>query len=189
MNRPVKRTMVLRKCSQLVLVATFAMSYGFAVAEERDQEFQLVELKDRAKVITMPVVGNAVPGSYLVGNTEFTVERHEDNVKFQAITGSIQRVQWVSDTDEFGRFVYNEDKKRFERLTHSVRLVLEDYKKLPELVEEAGATSGKAFPELDFAIVNLPKKVHPLKFSKAVEERENVKSATIEVETPRQVPL
>ena len=167
------------------------LSCNIAIAEERAEEFQPIEVRieEQAKAFTLPEVAKAVPGSYRVGETQITVELDNENIKFTATTGSVERVQWVSETDEYGRFVYNEDKKRFERLTHSVRVVMNDYEKIEDLIEETEAKSGKAFPELGFAIVNLPKEVHPLKFSKQVENREDVKSATIEVESPRQIPL
>lgn len=182
------------KYSKITAVVGCFMAVCNAVAQEREEgveEFRPVEvqIEDRAKAFTLPEVEEAEPGSYRIGNTELTIELHKENIRFKATTGKVERVQWVSETDEYGRFVYNEDKKRFERLTHSVRIVMDDYDKLEELVEETEAQSGKAFPELDFAIVNLPKKVHPLKFSQKLETREDVKSASIEVETPRQIPL
>lgn len=183
----------VQKYSRIVAVAMCLMAVCIAVAEEREdraEEFRPVEvqIEEKAKAFTLPEFREAVPGSYRIGNTEITVEQHAENIRFKATTGNVERVQWVSETDEFGRFVYNEDKKRFERLTHSVKIVMEDYDKLKDLIEETEAKSGKAFPELGFAIVNLPKKIHPLKFSKKVETRDDVKSSTIEVETPRQIP-
>ncbi len=183
----------LKKCSKIAVFVVCFMPVYSAFAEEREaiaEEFRPVEvqIEERAKAFTLPEVEEAVPGSYRIGNTEITVELHTENIRFKATTGNVERVQWVSETDEYGRFVYNEDKKRFERLTHSVRIVMDDYDKLEDLVEETEALSGKAFPELGFAIVNLPKKIHPLKFSKKVETREDVKSSVIEVEPPRQIP-
>lgn len=183
-----------QKSAKTAVMAMCLLGFYIVIAEEREEsteEFQPVEVQidERAKAFTLPEFNEAVPGSYRIGNTEITVELLQENMKLKATTGEIERVQWVSETDEYGRFVYNEDKKRFERLTHSVRIVMNDYKKLEDLVKETEARSGKAFPELGFAIVNLPKEIHPLEFSKKVETREDVKSATIEVETPRQIPL
>lgn len=175
--------------SVLTLAAVCLLSFIVVDAEDRAEPFQAIEIEGEAKAFSMPEFDRAIAGSYRMGNTEVTVEIHEENIKLKATTGSVERVQWISETDEFGRFIYNEDKKQFERLTHSVRVVMEDYEKLDDLIDETKARSGKAFPDLDFAIVNLPKEIHPLDFSKQVEAREDVKSATIEVETPRQIPL
>ncbi|MCY3885406.1 MAG: hypothetical protein OXG24_10900 [Gammaproteobacteria bacterium] len=180
---------IARNCSIASLVAFCLLGFNLKGDEERVEPFQSVEIADGALAFTMPEFGDAVAGSFRVGNSQITVELHEENIKLKATTGTVERVQWVSETDEFGRFIYNEEKKRFERLTHSVRIVMEDYEKLNDLVEETDAKGGKAFPDLDFAIVNLPKEIHPLDFSKRVEEREDVKSASIEVETPKQIPL
>lgn len=180
---------VIRDRLAVSMVAVCLLSFIVAVAEERTEPFQSVETEDGTKAFTMPEINKATAGSYRMGNTEVTVEIHEENIKFKAITGSVERVQWVSETDEFGRFIYNEGKKQFERLTHSVRIVMEDYEKLDDLVDETEAKGGKAFPDLDFAIVSLPKEIHPLDYSKQVAARNDVKSSTIEVETPRQIPL
>lgn len=181
----------LRKHFAAILAIVCLLSCGLVVAEERAVEFQPVEveMEEQERAFTLPEIDKAAPGSYRVGNTEITVELHEENIKFKATTGNVERVQWVSETDEYGRFVYNEDKKKFERLTHSVRIVMNDYDKLQDLVEDTEAKGGKAFPELGFAIINLPKETHPLKFAEKVETREDVRSASIEVETPRQIPL
>ena len=184
----------VRKCSVIALAIMCLLGFTTVVAEEREErteEFRPVEvqIEDRAKAFTLPEVEKAVPGSYRIGNTEITVELHQENIRFKATTGTVERVQWVSETDEYGRFIYNEDKKKFERLTHSVRIVMDDYEKLKDVIEETEAKSGKAFPELNFAIVNLPKEIHPLKFSEQIKSREDVKSAAIEIETPRQIPL
>ncbi len=165
----------------------------FAQDESQDQqievEFQRVQVDGDKKAYVMPEISSAVPGSYKVGTTNITIERHDEMFKFSAVIGTTERVQWVSDTDKYGRFVFNEDKKKFERLTNSVRLEMEDYSKLDALVEDTEATSGKAFPELDFALIRLPKEVHPAEYVAVITNRSEVKTANVEVEEPRQIPL
>lgn len=179
---------------RFLMAAIVAVTASCVLAEDQseDQEldvaFQQIQIAEDEKVYAMPEVTEAVPGSYRVGTTDITIERHDEMFSFKAVTGTTERVQWVSDTDKYGRFVYNADKKQFERLANSVRIEMEDYGKLEVLIEETDATSGEAFPELDFALVRLPKETHPAKYAARISERDEVKVATVEIEEPRQIP-
>ena len=180
--------------TSVVVAVAFTVSQPINSQDQKEDQdldvaFQTVEMEENKKVYTLPEVEEAVPGSYKVGETEFTIERHDENIKFKATTGETESTQWVSDTDKHGRFVYDAEKNQFQRLTNSVRVVMDNYDKLETLIEATEAKGGKAFPDLNFAILNLPKDVHPAAFVKKLEEKDEVKSATVEVERPLQIPL
>ncbi len=189
-SRRMFRIFVLRFLLAILVAITpsFALPQEQSEDQELDVAFQQIQIAEDEKVYAMPEVTEAVPGSYRVGTTDITIERHDEMFSFKAVTGTTERVQWVSDTDKYGRFVYNADKKQFERLSNSVRIEMEDYSKLEVLIEETDATSGEAFPELDFALVRLPKETHPAKYAARISERDEVKVATVEIEEPRQIP-
>ena len=189
-SRRMFRIFVLRFLLAILVAITpsFALPQEQSEDQELDVAFQQIQIAEDEKVYAMPEVTEAVPGSYRVGTTDISIERHDEMVSFKAVTGTTERVQWVSDTDKYGRFVYNADKKRFERLSNSVRIEMEDYGKLEALIEETDATSGEAFPELDFALIRLPKETHPAKYVAKISDRAEVKVATVEIEEPRQIP-
>ena len=189
-SRRMFRIFVLRFLLAILVAITpsFALPQEQSEDQELDVAFQQIQIAEDEKVYAMPEVTEAVPGSYRVGTTDITIERHDEMFSFKAVTGTTERVQWVSDTDKYGRFVYNADKKQFERLSNSVRIEMEDYSKLEVLIEETDATSGEAFPELDFALIRLPKETHPAKYVAKISKRDEVKVATVELEEPRQIP-
>ena len=182
-----EQTNVMRTV-QCALLFTFVLSSG-GLRGQAVPEPNLILKDDDQPVFSLPEPQSAMPGSWTVGDSVITVERHEEMVKFQAVKDDKTTTQWVSDTDKFGRFVYNEKKHKFERLTHSVRVKLRDYDTLHSIIEETSAIGGKAFPQLGFATLNLPKEVKPSQFVREISGHELVESAQVVVEPPRQIPM
>lgn len=162
-----------------------------SIAEEtaKSPEIHRFEVDD-STLFVLPEASKTVPGSYLIGDEELMIEHIDDRIKLEAKTQEGKSiVQWVSDSDPYARFLFNSESKKFERLSDSVRVVLNDYQELDELVENTDALSGKAFPALDYAIIQLPEDIHPAEYVKEIEAREEVEAATIVPEQPRQIPL
>ncbi len=161
---------------------------GFA----QEMEFTTVETEEGDSLFTMPETSNAIEGVYRIDGAELVIERHIDMWKYEAKMDGEDMdsiVQWISDTDLDARFVFNIKQKKFERLTNSVRVVLEDYDQLEEFIEETEATKGKAYPSLGYAIIQLPEDKHPVEYVKEIEERADTTAATVMVEQPRNKPL
>jgi len=141
-------------------------------------------------LFAIPAAASLIPGTYNMEGITLIIEKIEENVKLKAFLENEETVeQWISDTDPYARFVFNAEKKDFERLTNSIRIELEDYDKLDELVEDTEAESGRAFPQLGYAIIRLPETVHPVEYIENVQTREGVQSVNVEVEKPRKFPL
>ncbi|MCY3626757.1 MAG: hypothetical protein F4039_02795 [Gammaproteobacteria bacterium] len=141
-------------------------------------------------LFAIPATASLIPGTYSMDGITLIIEKIEENIKLKAFLENEETVeQWISDTDPYARFVFNPEKKDFERLTNSIRIELEDYDKLDELVEDTEAESGRAFPQLGYAIIQLPETVHPVEYIEKIQTREGVQSVTVEVEKPRKFPL
>ena len=155
---------------------------------EREIEFVETRLDNKTTGIALPEIDKLELGSFVVGEIEFSIEQHDGMFRFEATTDSDRRVQWVSQEDTHARFIFNANEKKFERLAHTVRVVLSDYDKFEELVEDTSAIGGRAFPQLDYATLTLPKNVNPISFVMEISDREEVKEAFPETEKPRQFP-
>ena len=141
-------------------------------------------------LFAIPAAASLRPGTYDMEGITLIIEKIEENVKLKAYLENEETVeQWISDTDPYARFVFNPGKKDFERLTNSIRIELEDYNELDELVKDTEAESGKAFPQLGYAIIRLPETVHPVEYIEEIQSREGVQSVYVEVEKPRKFPL
>ena len=80
------------------------------------------------------------------------------------------------------------DRNRFELLSPGLRVELQDYGLLGEIVAAAGGSGGKAYPMLGFAIVQLPPEANPVDAIHAIEELPGVIDVRLMTEAPRRVP-
>ena len=160
-----------------------------ALAFSQTVESELVLKEDDQPVYSLPQPHTAIPQTWTVGDSRLSIERHDQMMKFEAVKDDRIASQWVSDTDKHGRFIYNEKKHKFERLTHSVRITMKDYDALDQVVEQTDAVAGKAYPQLGFATLFLPEEVDQVEFVKNLNDRQLVETAQVVVESPPQIPM
>ena len=157
-------------------------------AQSDEEVIQVVALSPDHEVVVLPRVNAAVQGAWQFGDTVLMVDLHEDRIRFQATIGDYTRTQWVSKTDKNGRFAFDQKTRKFRRLENSVRVQLDDYDQLPQIVEDVEALSGKAFPGLDFAVVQLPADADVLYYRDRLAAQAGVQSAIIMFQMPLNVP-
>ena len=161
------------------------------VAQEDTLESVQLDPKDDLELLVLPDVDETSDFSYELEDFDIVIESVDDKVKYEAKEKGTQSdpiVHWESMSEEPVRLVFNTKSKKFQRLTNSVRVVLDDYSGLNTFIEETDAKSGKAFPKLGYAIVELPPEIHPAEFVKTVTKRTEVQSAFIMTERPLQIP-
>ncbi len=142
-------------------------------------------------LLVIPVVEKASKSTFELDEIEIEIESKDDKVKYEAREkGTIDDpiVHWEVESDEPVHLVFDTKQKKFQRLTNKVRIVLHDYFELDSLIEETDAESGKAYPKLGYAILELPAEKHPATYIKAVEKRAEVDSAFVIIERPPEVP-
>ena len=157
-------------------------------AQSEQEVIRVVALAPDHEAVVLPRVDQAVQGSWQFGDTALSVDLYEDRIRFQATIGDYTRTQWVSKTDKNGRFAFDQKTRKFRRMENSVRVQLDDYDQLPQIVEEVEALSGKAFPHLDFAVVLLPVDADVLYYRDRLATRAGVRSAIIMFQMPLNVP-
>ena len=77
---------------------------------------------------------------------------------------------------------------RFELLSHGLRVEMEDYGQIDQIVAAIGGTGGKAYPMLEFAIVQLPPQANPVDAARVVEALPGVTDVRLIVKGKPRVP-
>lgn len=174
------------------LLSTFVV---FLVIEGWTQEEKLESVRldpvEENDLLVIPASKEASISTFELDDFEIEIESREDKVKYEAREkGSIDEpiVHWEVESDEPVHLVFNTKQKKFQRLTNKVRVVLDDYSDLDSLIEDTDAESGKAYPKLGYAVLELPTEEHPAEFIKAIESRTEVESAFVVIEQPPEVP-
>lgn len=168
----------------------FLASTGWA--QEDTLESVRLDPADEHDLLVLPDVAEASNSTYQLDDFEIKIEGEGDKVKYEARekgNSDDPIVHWESVSDEPAHLVFDTKQKKFQRLTNKVRVVLNDYSNLENMIEETDAKSGKAYPKLGYAVLELPAKQHPAVFIKAVENRAEVESAFVILERPPDIPL
>ena len=159
--------------------------------QEEKLESVRLDPEDEHDLLVIPAPEEASVSTFELDDFEIEIESKEDKVKYEAREkGTVDEpiVHWEVESDEPVHLVFNTKHKKFQRLTNKVRVVLHDYSDLDSLIEETDAESGKAYPKLGYAVLELPTEEHPAEFIKAIESRTEVESAFVVIEQPPEVP-
>ncbi len=171
------------------LLVMFTCAGGWTQTEKL--ESIRLDPEEEHDLLVIPVIEKATKSSFELDEFEIEIESEDDKVKYEAREkGTIDDpiVHWEVESDEPVHLVFDTKQKKFQRLTNKVRVVLHDYFELDSLIEETDAESGKAYPKLGYAILELPAEKHPAMFVKAAEKRAEVDSAFVIIERPPEVP-
>ena len=174
-----------------ILGVTVSLLASTGWSGEDTLESVRLDPEDERELLVLPDVANASNSSYELDDFDIVIEGKDDRVKYEAREKGKSNdpiVHWESVSDEPVRLVFNTKRKKFQRLTNTVRVVLDDYSELETLIDETDATRGKAYPSLGYAIVQLASEIHPAEFVKVVVNRAEVQSAFVMIERPREVP-
>ncbi|MXZ56426.1 MAG: hypothetical protein F4077_11045 [Gammaproteobacteria bacterium] len=171
------------------ILLVFITSTGWTQTEKLES-VRLDPEKDH-DLVAIPAPEEASKSTYELDDFEIEIESKDDKVKYEAREkGTLDEpiVHWEVESEEQVHLVFDTKQKKFQRLTNKVRVVLHDYSELDSLIEDTDAESGKAYPKLGYAVLELPTEKHPAMFIKEVEKRAEVDSAFVIIERPPEVP-
>ena len=132
--------------------------------------------------------GTSVPSEASVDGVRIRVAVEGDFRVYQAIHEGVTRTLHVA-LDAAPRYAaFDAERNRFELLSPGLRVELEDYGLLDDVIAAAGGTGGKAYPMLGFAIVQLPPEANPVEAADAVMSLPGVIDAHVMIEGPPRVP-
>ena len=132
--------------------------------------------------------GAAAPGEVYVDNVRIRVALEDGARVYRVFHRGITRTLHVA-LDAAPRYVaFDPERNRFELLSHSLRVELEDYGLLDQIVAAVDGTGGKAYPMLGFAIVQLPPQANPVDAARAIEALPGVTDVRLRVRGTPRVP-
>lgn len=176
---------------QVFLGITAVILAGAGWAQEKTLESVSLDPEHEHDLLVLPDVEKASDSTFELDDFQIKIESENDKVKYEARElGSIDEpiVHWESMSEEPVHLVFDTKNKRFQRLENKVRVVLSNYSDLETLIDETDAKSGKAYPKLGYAVLELPAEKHPAATVKVLEERAEVQSAFVMIERPPEVP-
>lgn len=160
-------------------------------AQEKTLESVSLDPEHEHDLLVLPDVEKASDSTFERDDFQIKIESENDKVKYEARelgTADDPIVHWESKSEEPVHLVFDTKNKRFQRLMNKVRVVLSNYSELETLIEETDAKSGKAYPKLGYAVLELPTEKHPAATVKVLEARAEVQSAFVMIERPPEVP-
>ena len=84
---------------------------------------------------------------------------------------------------------FDRQQRRFREVLPSLVVELGDFGRLDEIVESAGGLAGKAYPDLGFAVVQLPGSANPAEAARVLQGHPAVNAARVQLAGPIRVPL
>ena len=159
-----------------------------AVGQGREAPLQVMRGDGLDRPLLVMSTGTSAPGEAYADGVRFRVAVEGDFRVYQAFHDGVTRKLHVS-LDAAPRYAaFDTERSRFELLSPSLRVELEDYGLLNEVIATCGGTGGKAYPMLGFAIVQLPAQENPVDAANAVESLPGVIDARVMIEGPPRVP-
>ena len=86
------------------------------------------------------------------------------------------------------RFAFDPQYRRFDEVTSTLRVRVTDFDRLDEVIDAAGASGGKSYPALGWALLRLPAEANPAAVVRELNEHELVTGAEIMLRGPRRFP-
>ena len=132
--------------------------------------------------------GAVAAGEVYVDNVRIRVAVEDDARVYRVFHGGVTRTLHVA-LDAAPRYVaFDPERNRFELLSHSLRVELEDDALLDQIVAAVGGIGGKAYPMLGFAIVQLSSQANPVDAARAIEALPGVTDVRLRVRGTPRVP-
>ena len=173
----------------MVLPAMLLLLAGHrAAAQEYDTPLHVMRAAALDRPLLVMATATPTPSEAYVEGVRIRVTLEGDFRVYRASLNGVSRALHVP-LDAALRFAaFDPERGRFEMLSPSLRLELEDYDRLEQLVAAVGGTGGKAYPMLGFAIVWLPPDVNPAEASTTVEAMPGVLDVRLMIQGPFRVP-
>ena len=159
-----------------------------AAGQGREAPLQVMRWDSLERPLLVMSTGTSAPGEAYADGVRIRVAVEGDFRVYQAFHKGVTRKLHVS-LDAAPRYAaFDTERSRFELLSPSLRVELEDYGLLDEVIAACGGTGGKAYPMLGFAIVHLPAKDNPVDAAAAIESLPGVVDVSLMIEGPPRVP-
>ena len=177
-----------RRCPGLLLVILLFLAATHTAAQAQDTPLRVMRSATLERPLLVMSTDADAPGEVYVDDVRIRVAIEDDLRVYRVFHKGITRTLHVS-LDALLRYVaFDAKRNRFELLSPGLRVELEDYGLLDQIVAAADGIGGKAYPMLGFAIVQLSPHANPVDAAHAIEALPGVVDVRLMIEGPRRVP-
>jgi len=171
-----------------VLVALVFLAGTHAVAQAPGAPLHVMRAATLERSLLVMSTGAGAPGEVYVDNVRIRVAIEDGARVYRVFHRGVTRTLRVA-LDAAPRYVaFDPERNRFQLLSHSLRVELEDDGLLDRIVAAVGGTGGKAYPTLGFAIVRLSPQADPVAAARVVEALSGVTDVRLRVRGTPRVP-
>ena len=166
-NRKARQTR--RRCLAALPAMLLFLAGAHAAAQGQDAPLHVMRSATLERPLLVMATDAAAPGEAYVDDVRIRVAVEDGFRVYQAFHDGITRTLHVAPDAALRYVAFDPERNRFEMLSNGLRVELEDYGLLDQIVAAAGGTGGKAYPMLGFAIVQLFPDANPVAAADAIE--------------------
>ena len=157
-------------------------------AQPQDAPLRVMRSATLERPLLIMSTGAATPGEVYVDNVRIRVATEDGARVYRVFHKGVTRTLHVA-LDAAPRYVaFDPERNRFDLLSHSLRVELQDDALLDQIVAAVDGTGGKAYPMLGFAIVRLPPHANPVDAARAIDALPGVTDVRLRVRGTPRVP-
>ena len=177
-----------RQCLGALSAALLFLAGTHTAAQAQNAPLHVMRSATLERPLLVMSTDAAAPGEVYMGDVRIRVAIEGDFRVYRVFHKGTTRTLHVSLDTPLHYVAFDPRRNRFERLSHSLRIELEDDGRLDQIVAAVDGTGGKAYPMLGFAIVQLSPQDNPVAAARALEALPGVLDVRLMVEGPRRVP-
>ena len=140
-----------------------------AAAQGRGTPLHVMRSATLEQPLLVMATDASTPGEVYVDDVRIRVTIEDGTRVYQAFHQGVTRTLHVALDASLRYVAFDPERNRFEMLSPGLRVELDDYGLLDQIVAAAGGIGSKAYPMLGFAIVHLSPQANPVDAANAVE--------------------
>ena len=148
------------------------------LASAQDLPLRTTLVDDRT-VVMMPIEGSGVSGAWSPAGVNVQVSVDGELRTYRADYLGRTSTAHADISGPPTRFAFDTGERRFRLVSSTIRVELDDYDDLDQLVLERGALTGKAYPQLGFALIELPAVADPAEAVEFLDVDPRVRDASV----------
>lgn len=177
-----------RRCPGLLPVILLFVAATHAAAQAQGTPLHVMRSATLEQPLLVMSTDANAPGEVYVNDVRIRVAIEDDLHVYRVFHKGITRTLHVPLDAPLRYVAFDAKRNRFELLSPSLRVELEDYGQLDQIIAAADGIGGKAYPMLGFAIVQLSPQANPVDAAHAIEALPSVMDVRLMVRGMPRVP-
>ena len=157
-------------------------------AQVADAPNVLAATTGQGQVLVMPLAADAI-GSVVVGDVRIDMAIEEGHRVYRAKHRGRTHTARAALSGPPRHLAFDVERGRFGEVAQTLRLRLTDAALLDDIIADSGATGGKAYPALGWALLQLPRQANPAAVARALQAIPGVISAEVQLRGSARVPM